>query len=124
MNDDKDENKTELFLDCFHYGSILNLLGGELTYNELARYSHDMEETARVEITKINFEDYSLVQIRINGNLILDREYQNDINNEFIYLLQELLDEQEEDKEEEKYWAKNIERQRLQKENIWKNRVD
>ena len=123
MND-KDENRRELFLDSFHYASILDLLGGELTYNELLRYTHDIEQTARLEITKINFEDYSLVQIRINGNLVLDREYQHDINNEFIYLLQELLDEEEEDKEEEKYWAKNIERQRLQKENIWKNRVN
>jgi hypothetical protein len=101
MSDDNNDNRTELFLDSFYHASILDLLGGELTYNELVRFSHDIEETAKFEITKIDFEDYSLVQVRINGNLLLDREYQHDINNEFIYLLQELLDEQEEEKKEE-----------------------
>jgi hypothetical protein len=101
MNDDNNDTRTELLLDSFYHASILDLLGGELSYNELLRFTHDIEDTARLEITKIDFKDYSLVQIRINGNLVLDREYQHDVNNEFIYLLEGVLDEYHEDKDED-----------------------
>jgi hypothetical protein len=40
---------------------------------------------------------------------VLDREYQHDVNNEFIYLLDELIVEEQ---SEEEYWRKNIERQK------------
>jgi hypothetical protein len=107
MNDYNNDTRTELLLDSFTHAEILNLLGGELTYNELVRFSHDMEETAKFEITKIDFEDYSLVQIRINGNLVLEREYQHEVNNEFIYLLEGVLDEYHEQKDEDKEATKN-----------------
>jgi len=109
MSDDNNDNRTELFMYNFEYGSILELLGSELVYDELEVYSRDIYKTVLLEITKVKFEDYSLVQIRINGNLILDREYYNGVNNAFIKLLDELIAEEQ---SEEEYWRKNIERQK------------
>jgi hypothetical protein len=102
MNDDNNDTRTELLLDSFTHAEILNLLGGELSYNELVRFSHDMEETAKFEITQIEFQDYILVQVRINGNLMLDKKYYNGVNNEFIYLLEGVMDEYKEQEDEDK----------------------
>jgi len=95
-------NKTELFLDNFHHCSVLNLLGSELTYNELVQFTYDPDESSTLEIVKIKFEDYILVQVRIDSVLMLDQKYYH--GGEFIYLLEEImgdLDEQEDEEDED-----------------------
>lgn len=78
--------------------TILNILGDELTYNELKFYSNDKEDYSSLKTKTIIFKDeIMLFMVYINNDLVLEKKYSIHHSCDMFYLLGELELEQEED---------------------------
>jgi len=69
--------------------TILNLFGDELSYNELKKYSENVDDTSHVKVerTKTKFENKQLITVIIDDKCVLDKSYSlNHSCNMFYYL--------------------------------------
>ena len=89
--------------------TILNILGDELTYNELKFYAKNKNNTSylNTKYESFNHNKTYWFSVFIDNKLVLEKLYDNHYSCDMFYLLKELRlqkeeeEEEEEDKEEE-----------------------